>query len=43
MPFGLGIGDFIATGELAERLYKEIIQVARQAPEEVKDLTQISW
>ncbi|KAN0116843.1 hypothetical protein V8E51_002820 [Hyaloscypha variabilis] len=35
MSFGFGIGDFIAVGELAERLYKEIYLVARHASQEL--------
>lgn len=39
MSFGFGVGHFITVAELAERLYKDIIKVARQAPEDVKKLS----
>jgi hypothetical protein len=39
MSFGFAIGDFIATGELAYRLWTEIYMVARTAPEELKSLS----
>jgi len=38
MSLGFAIGDFIAAGELAHRLWTEIYLVARAAPEEVKSL-----
>jgi hypothetical protein len=38
MSLGFSIGDFIATGELAHRLYKEVYMVAREAPEAVQQL-----
>jgi len=38
MSFGFSIGDFIAAGELAERLYKEIYLVARHASQELLQL-----
>ncbi len=39
MSFGFAIGDFIATGELAHGLWREIYMVARAAPEELKSLS----
>ena len=36
MSFGFSIGDSIAAGELARRLYREFYLVAREAPEELK-------
>lgn len=39
MSFGFAIGDFIAAGELAHRLWTEIYMVARAAPEELKSLS----
>jgi hypothetical protein len=38
MSFGIGVGDFIAVGQLAQSLYQDIYKVARQAPEEVQIL-----
>jgi hypothetical protein len=34
----LGFGDFLAAGQLARSLYKDIYKVARHAPEEVQIL-----
>jgi hypothetical protein len=39
MSFRFAIGDFIAAGELARRLWTEIYMVARTAPEELKSLS----
>jgi hypothetical protein len=39
MSFGFAIGDFIAAGELAHRLWREVYMVARTAPEEVRSLS----
>jgi len=39
MSFGFAIGDFIAAGELARRLWTEIYLVARAAPEELRSLS----
>ena len=38
MSFGFGIGDFLATGELCWKIYREVYEVARDAPAEVKSL-----
>lgn len=38
MSFGFAIGDFIATGELCWRLYREVYEVAKGAPAEVQAL-----
>lgn len=38
MSFGFGVGDFIAVGQMAYKLYHEIYVVARTAPKEVRDL-----
>ncbi|KAF2818798.1 hypothetical protein CC86DRAFT_472655 [Ophiobolus disseminans] len=38
MSFGIAIGDFIATGELIWKLYRQVYQVARGAPMEVQAL-----
>jgi len=38
MSCGFGIGDFIAVGELAHRLFTDIYLVARGAPEELRML-----
>lgn len=40
MPFGFGVGDFIAVGELSWKLYRSVYQVARDAPPEIKSLAQ---
>ena len=39
MSLGLAIGDFIAIGDLAFRLYKDVYKVSRSAPAEVRELT----
>ena len=36
MSFGFAIGDFIATAQLAHRLYNKFYLVARGAPEELQ-------
>ena len=36
MSFGFAVGDFIAVGQLAQSLYKDVYLVARGAPEEVR-------
>jgi hypothetical protein len=36
MTFGFGVGDFVAVGDLAFRLYNDVFLVARHAPEEIK-------
>jgi len=38
MSFGFGIGDFIAIGQLAHSLYKDVYLIARGAPEEIRVL-----
>jgi hypothetical protein len=38
MSFGFSIGDFIAAGELAFRVYQTVYMVAKNAPEAVKKL-----
>lgn len=38
MNSGFSVGDFIAAGELAERLYKEIYLVARHASQDLLQL-----
>ncbi|CZR56337.1 uncharacterized protein PAC_06225 [Phialocephala subalpina] len=38
MSFGFSVGDFIAAGEFAGRIYKDIIQVARHATRELSSL-----
>jgi len=38
MSFGIGVGDFIAAGQLAQSLYHDVYKVARHAPEEVQIL-----
>ena len=38
MSFGFGIGDFIATAQLARKLYRDIYVVATNAPEELQRL-----
>ena len=38
MSFGFSVGDFIAAGLLAERLYKEIYLVARHASQELQQV-----
>lgn len=35
MSFGFGVGDFIAVGQLAERLYKDIYLLAQHASQEL--------
>ncbi|KAF8543319.1 hypothetical protein BDD12DRAFT_820835 [Trichophaea hybrida] len=39
VPFGFSIGDFIAVGDLAWRLYRQCYLVARNAPQEFQILT----
>ena len=39
MSFGFAIGDFIAVGDLAHRLYKDVYKVSRAAPAEIRELT----
>jgi hypothetical protein len=39
MSFGFAIGDFLAVGELAHKLWHEVYMVARTAPEEVRSLS----
>ncbi|KAF8249029.1 ankyrin [Wilcoxina mikolae CBS 423.85] len=39
VPFGFSIGDFIAVGDLALRLYRQCYLVARNAPHEFQILT----
>jgi hypothetical protein len=36
MSFGFALSDFIAVGQLAQSLYKDVYLVARGAPEEVR-------
>jgi len=36
MSFGFGIGDFIAIGNLAWKLYKDPYSVFRKAPKEIE-------
>lgn len=38
MSFGFGVGDFLAVGELAWTLYKDVYLVAQAAPQEVHQL-----
>lgn len=38
MSFSFSIGDFIAVGDLAYRLYRDVYEVARAAPAEVREL-----
>lgn len=38
MSFGFAIGDFIAVGELAHKLYKDVYKVSRSAPAEIQEL-----
>ncbi|KAH7370918.1 hypothetical protein BKA65DRAFT_26170 [Rhexocercosporidium sp. MPI-PUGE-AT-0058] len=38
MSFGFSVGDFIAAGELAFRVYQNVYMVAKNAPEAVKKL-----
>jgi hypothetical protein len=38
MSLGFSLGDFIATGDLAHRLYKDVYIIAREAPEAVQQL-----
>jgi hypothetical protein len=38
MSFGVSFGDFVAAGQLAQSLYRDIYKVARHAPEEVQIL-----
>ncbi|KAF4449293.1 hypothetical protein F53441_7411 [Fusarium austroafricanum] len=40
MSFGFGVGDFIATGELCWKLYSNVYKVSRDAPEELRGLSQ---
>lgn len=40
MSFGVGIGDFIAVGELCWKLYSQVYKVSRDAPEELRGLNQ---
>ncbi|KAJ4863861.1 hypothetical protein T069G_00391 [Trichoderma breve] len=40
MSFGLGIGDFIAVGEICWKLYSQVYKVSRDAPEELRGLNQ---
>ncbi|KAF5653490.1 hypothetical protein F25303_2197 [Fusarium sp. NRRL 25303] len=40
MSFGFGIGDFIAVGELCWKIYTRLYKVSRDAPEELRALTQ---
>jgi hypothetical protein len=36
MTLGFGVGDFVAVGDFAFRLYNNIFLVARHAPEEIE-------
>ena len=38
MPLGFSVGDLIAVGDLAYRLYSDVHKVSRSAPAEVKEL-----
>jgi small-conductance mechanosensitive channel len=38
MSFGFSIGDFIAAGELAFKVYQKVYMVAKNAPEAIKKL-----
>lgn len=40
MSFGVGIGDFIAVGDLCWKLYSQVYKVSRDAPEELRGLSQ---
>lgn len=40
MSFGFGVGDFIAVGELCWKLYSQVYKVSRDAPEELRGLSQ---
>ena len=40
MSFGFGIGDFIAVGDLCWKLYTKVYKVSRDAPEELRGLSQ---
>ncbi|KAB2570347.1 hypothetical protein DBV05_g10981 [Lasiodiplodia theobromae] len=38
MSFGFGVGDFIAVGELCWKLYSQVYEVSRGAPEAIQNL-----
>ncbi|RYP40324.1 hypothetical protein DL767_001781 [Monosporascus sp. MG133] len=40
MSYGFGVGDFVAVGELCWKLYRNVVQVARDAPKEIRSLQQ---
>ncbi|RYP78194.1 hypothetical protein DL771_000671 [Monosporascus sp. 5C6A] len=40
MSYGFGIGDFVAVGDLCWKLYRNVVQVARDAPKEIRSLQQ---
>jgi hypothetical protein len=39
MSFGFSVGDFIAVGQLAFRLYRDCFMVTKGAPQEFQALT----
>ena len=39
MSFGFAVGDFIAVGDLAHRLWRDVYSVARAAPQDLKELS----
>ncbi|RYP61794.1 hypothetical protein DL770_009719 [Monosporascus sp. CRB-9-2] len=40
MSYGFGVGDFVAVGDLCWKLYRNVVQVARDAPKEIRSLQQ---